>query len=80
MSWQTFVICLCHVSYVFSTYITITQAQKKVVGPQNYILFLERRSAPTEPRAIDHQRASEPHAWPHVIDVNWSFLTGSSME
>jgi len=47
-----------------------------VVGPQNYVLFMERRGAPTEPQAIAEQRPSEPHAWPHVIDVDWSFLGG----
>jgi len=55
-------------------------ADAPVIGRQNYVLFFERRCAPTEPRAIDQQRASEPHAWPHVIDVDWSFLTGSMSE
>lgn len=48
-----------------------------VVGRQNYVLFLERRCAPTEPRAIEQQRPSAPYAWPHVVDIDWSFLTGS---
>eukprot|EP00415_Alexandrium_ostenfeldii_P000250 UN0250 len=49
----------------------------RVVGRQNYVLFLERRGAPTEPKAIAEQRPSAPHAWPHVVDMDWSFLTGS---
>lgn len=48
-----------------------------IVGRQNYILFLERRDAPRDPTSIPQQRVSQPHAWPHVIDVDWSFLAGS---
>jgi len=48
-----------------------------VVNRQNYVLFFERRGAPHEPSSIPQQRASQPHAWPHVINLDWSFLTGS---
>merc|ERR1712032_1413049 len=48
-----------------------------IVNRQNYILFLERHGASHAPEAIPEQRASRPHAWPHVIDFGWSFPTGS---
>jgi len=51
-------------------------AGANVVSNKNYVLIMERRSAPTEPHAIDRQLPNEPHAWPHLIDVDWSFLIG----
>eukprot|EP00933_Yihiella_yeosuensis_P031543 TRINITY_DN2511_c0_g2_i1.p1 TRINITY_DN2511_c0_g2~~TRINITY_DN2511_c0_g2_i1.p1 ORF type:complete len:241 (+),score=44.80 TRINITY_DN2511_c0_g2_i1:70-723(+) len=49
--------------------------QATVVGPQNYMLILQKRGG--TPTAIAEQRPSLPQAWPHVVDINWSFLTGS---
>eukprot|EP00931_Biecheleriopsis_adriatica_P060895 TRINITY_DN36583_c0_g1_i1.p1 TRINITY_DN36583_c0_g1~~TRINITY_DN36583_c0_g1_i1.p1 ORF type:complete len:724 (-),score=147.73 TRINITY_DN36583_c0_g1_i1:26-2116(-) len=53
-------------------------ADSPVVGPQNYILLFQRRGTPGEPGAIAEQRASAPQSWPHIVDVDWSFLTGSA--
>lgn len=49
-----------------------------VVGPDNYVLILERASMPHAPEAIIEQRASKPQSWPHVVDVDWSFLAGTT--
>lgn len=57
--------------------VTFLGQTASVIGRRNYVLIMERRCSPTEPHAIDQQRASEPHAWPHFVDVDWSFLGGS---
>lgn len=51
-----------------------------VVGPNNYVLILERSSTPHSPEAIVEQCESNPQAWPHVVDVDWSFLAGTSFD
>eukprot|EP00927_Polykrikos_kofoidii_P048177 TRINITY_DN42397_c0_g1_i1.p1 TRINITY_DN42397_c0_g1~~TRINITY_DN42397_c0_g1_i1.p1 ORF type:complete len:757 (+),score=96.88 TRINITY_DN42397_c0_g1_i1:82-2271(+) len=52
----------------------------RAVCRHNYVLVFERSGTPVEPTAIAEQRASAPQAWPHVIDCDWSFLTGSGDE
>jgi len=46
-----------------------------VVGPSSYVLVLERAGAPQEPPAISRQSTAAPEAWPHVVNLDWSFLS-----
>jgi len=67
--------------YVFDdAYAYPLPSAEAVVCDHNYMLLFERRGTPQEPIAIREQRASEPSTWPHIVDVDWSFLSGSATD
>lgn len=49
----------------------------RIVGPENYLLMLQRRGTQGDTTiTLAEQSPSIPMAWPHVLDVDWSFLQG----
>jgi len=61
-------------------FVTPVPPEVTAVNRHNYLLLFERAGTPVEPTAIAEQRASAPLAWPHVIDIDWSFLSGGSSD